>query len=143
MPRYEYRCPDHRDVRDNIMCLADDRPDTLRCYCDFCQDWRDFKRVYGFNHKPGMEEHFNHTVHQPISSMRQFTDALHRAEEAAAQPTIAYTADGEKVSLPGRESRYRALEWGDHAAFGATNEGIYESNVERSRIGAPLLPDIG
>jgi hypothetical protein len=76
-----------------------------------------------------MQEHFNHSVMEPVSSMRGYTDILKRRSEEAFLHT-------------GIEHDFKPLEWGDAQAFGATNEGIHESNVERSRIGAPLLPEI-
>lgn len=142
MPLYDFRCPDHRDVHNDTICAPDSIPATLRSYCDFCQDWREFKRVFGFNHHPGMEEHFNKSVGKPISSMRQYRDELHRASDEMARESVYVTADGEKVIVPGIETNYTPLEWGDHQAFGATNAGIDESNRERSKRGMPLLPEI-
>lgn len=142
MPLYQFRCPDHKAVLDDLMAAASAAPMVLKSYCDFCQDWRDFKRVFGFNHKPGMEEHFNHSVGKPVSNMRQYRDELKRKSAEMAQESVYVTADGEKVIVPGIETNYTPLEWGDHQAFGATNQGIHESNVARSKAGMPLLPEI-
>jgi hypothetical protein len=142
MPLYDFRCPDHRDVHDTLMCAIADAPLTLYSFCDFCQSMRDFKRVFGFNHKPGMEEHLNQSVGKPISSMRQYRDELSRKSDEMGQDRIYQTADGEKVIVPGIPVNYKPLEWGDHQAFGATNEGIDASNRERSKLGMPLLPEI-
>lgn len=142
MPLYQFRCPDHKGTVNDLMASASTVPMTLRSYCDFCQDWREFKRVFGFNHKPGIEEHFNHSVGKPISSMSQYRDELKRKSAEMAQESVFVTADGEKVIVPGIETNYTPLEWGDHQAFGATNAGIHESNVERSKRGMPLLPEI-
>jgi hypothetical protein len=76
-----------------------------------------------------MHEHFNHTLGKPVSDMNQFTRELRVAGEAAE----------ERTGIP---HRYAPVEYGDAAAVGATGEGIYESNVERSRRGEPLLPTI-
>jgi putative FmdB family regulatory protein len=136
MPLYEYRCPDC-----NSRSVSETRADRLDGMCPRCGP-RTHRRVFGFNHKPGMEQHWNTTVGQPISSMTQFNDALKQASEAAAREQIVYTADGEPVRIPGVESNFQPLEWGDHAAFGATGDGIAESNSKRSKAGLPLLPEI-
>lgn len=125
MPLYEYRCPDHRDVR----VTTEQRADTHTHFCDFCQSLRDFKRVFSFAYKPDIEEHFNETVHKPVRSMKHFKEELKHAEERACINS-------------GVDHKYQPLEWGDHQAFGATNEGIEESNRQRSRLGIPLLPEI-
>ena len=143
MPLYSFRCPSHKDVQTSETFWMAEAPMTVRTYCDFCQDWRDFKRVFGFNHQPSMEPHFNTSVGKPISSMSQYRDALKLASEEAARESVYVTADGEKVIVPGIETNYTPLEWGDHQAFGATSEGIDASNRERSKLGIPLLPEIG
>lgn len=135
---YEYKCPTHPAVRVD----SEQRGDRHRAYCDFCQDFIEMHRVFSVAVKPAMQEHFNRTVNKPISSMRQFRDALNRANDEAAQPSTYLTADGEKVTVPGIEQRMVPVEWGDKAAFGATGEGIDESNRQRSKLGMPLLPEI-
>lgn len=121
---YTYRCTD---------CGTEDTAtlpvDRLPRVCRGCGAPGPLHRVFGFSHKPGMEEHFNNTVNKPVSSMRQFEDELKRAgDEASAQTGIPH--------------RYVPVDWGDKEALGVTNEGIHESNVARSKMGAPLLPDL-
>lgn len=120
---YTYRCPN---------CGAENysthNADGVRDPCRLCRHVG-LRRIYGFNFKPAMQEHFNQTVGKPVSSMRKFTDELKRASDQASIET-------------GMEHRYAPLEYGDHQAFGATNEGIEESNRKRAAAGHPLLPEI-
>lgn len=88
-----------------------------------------WQRKWGFSAIPPMREHFNHTLGKPISDMNKFKSELARKSDEASEQT-------------GMEHNYQPLEYGDHKAFDASSEGIYESNVQRSRIGAPLLPMI-
>lgn len=121
---YEYKCLDC----DNHV-TSQTRGDKLEAWCPHCPDdklhW--FQRVWSISVKPMMHEHFNHTLGKPIGDMNRFATELRIAGEKAEEQT-------------GIPHRYAPLEYGDHEAFGATGEGIYESNVDRSRRGEPLLP---
>lgn len=125
MPSYEYKCP---VATCDYTTTSETRTNRLQEACPRC-NYSPLHRVFGFAHKPAMQEHFNNTVGKPVSSMRQFNDELKRKSDEATKYT-------------GMEHRYAPLEYGDAAAFGATNEGIHESNVERSRLGMPLLPEV-
>ena len=121
---YTYRCPDC-----GTETTSTQRGSRLRRVCTGCGSTRPLKRVFGFSYKPAMQEHFNNAVGKPVSSMAQFTDELKRQSETASLTT-------------GIEHNYKPLEWGDHEAFGVTNEGIEESNAVRAKQGDPLLPEI-
>lgn len=135
---YEYKCPTHPTVHKD----SDVRADRVTLYCDFCQDFTTFHRVFRVAVKPSMQPHFNRSVGQPISNMTQFRDALKRRGEEMAEDKVFTMNDGTPIKVRGVETNYQPLEWGDHQAFGATNEGIHESNVERSKRGVPLLPEV-
>jgi len=127
---YTYRCPNcgHEEY-------STERGDRLRPgrqgVCHGCgQSDKPFHRVFGFSYREPMQPHFNNAVGRYVSSESDFGDELKRASETASATT-------------GIEHDYKPLEWGDKDAFGATNEGIHESNISRERQGAPLLPDIG
>lgn len=122
---YDYKCP---VATCNYTTRSPERGNRLQQACPKC-NYPVLHRVFGFAYRPMMHEHMNSTVGAPISSMRQFEDALKRRSEEATLNT-------------GMEHRYVPVEPGDAAALGVTNEGIYESNVHRSRVGEPLLPEI-
>lgn len=124
MPVYEYKCNTC-----GARALSEIRGDTLRGFCPTCDIEIDAQRVWDFAPKPIMHEHFNNTIGKPISDYNRFKSELKDAGERAEEET-------------GIPHRYAPIEAGDHEAYGATGEGIYESNVVRSRIGAPLLPAI-
>lgn len=124
LAKYEYKC---RSCEGRVR--SDERGDRLDYPHANC-DNRTLVRVFGFSHKPSMEPHWNNAVGAPVSSMHQFKELLKiKSEEATAQTGI--------------EHRFAPLEWGDHQAFGATGEGIEESNRLREKRGMPLLPEIG
>ena len=122
---YTYRCGNC-----GAEVVSTQRGDRLARVCAGCGSTEPLRRVFGFALKPAMAPHFNNALGRYVTSDRDFGDGLKRASETASITT-------------GIEHDYKPLEWGDHAAFGATNEGIHESNIERSKRGAPLLPDIG
>lgn len=124
MPVYEYKC-NTCDAR----ALSEIRGDTLRGFCPTCDLEIDAQRVWNFAPKPIMHEHFNNTLGRPISDYKRFSTEL-RIEGEKAE---------EKTGIP---CRYAAIEPGDHEAYGATGEGIYEANRARSMRGDPLLPAI-
>lgn len=124
MPLYTYRCPECRST-----VTSTSRGNTLDVICACCGAQSTHRRVFGFNMKPMMHEHFNRTVGKPISDMRQFERELKKQSDLATETT-------------GVEHRYVPVEAGDHAAVGATSEGIDESNRIRSMRGEPLLPVI-
>ena len=122
---YTYRCPNcgHEE-------MSTQRGDRLNRVCAGCGSREPLRRVFGFSYREPMQPHFNNAVGRYVSSESDFGDELKRASETASMTS-------------GIEHDYKPLEWGDHQAFGATNEGIHESNISRERQGAPLLPDIG
>lgn len=124
MPIYEYKCiaAGHRNYSHTRASKLPDEP-CRACYTAGLQ------RTWGFSFKPPMHSHLNPTTGQPVSDMRQFTDQLKAASEAAEIET-------------GIPHNYKPMEWGDHAAAGATAEGIDESNKVREARGDPLLPEI-
>lgn len=131
MPTYEYRCDQCAHLTTVTKPLNEHhtiRP-TFMADCPVCRHLTTFKRRFSFTFQPPMAEHFNTTVNKPISSMRQFRDELKRASAEATERT-------------GIEHDYQPVEWGDTEALGVTNEGIDESNINRSRNGDPLLPEI-
>lgn len=121
---YEYKC-----TNCGARTHSTQRGDRLAAMCRSCGHPGPLQRVWGFSHRPGMEEHLNSTTGLPVSSMRQFKDQLKAASDKATLET-------------GIEHDYQPREWGDHAAFGATAEGIHESNLAREKQGMPLLPEI-
>lgn len=127
-PRWDYRCTEC-----GILTERDFNEATFVGECDSVEcefEVRLFKKVFSKPFvKPMMHEHFNSAVGKPISDMGQFKEELKRASEAASIDT----------NMP---HDFQPLEYGDHQAFKATGEGIYESNVTRSRNGDPLLPEI-
>lgn len=121
---YEYKCPQCHWPR-----TATQRGDRLDASCTACGYIGPLHRVFSISVKPVMQEHFNTTLGKPVSDMKRFTAELRAAGEQAEEQT-------------GIPHRYAPVEYGDAAAVGATAEGIYESNVVRSRRGDPLLPAI-
>ena len=126
MPVYEYRCP-----RCGTRVTSLSRDNFLAQTCLGCGYTEGLKRVFSFAFKPLMHEHFNHTVNQPISDMRQFRAALSEKSERATEET-------------GIPHNFQPVEWGDRVKLGVTNEGIPESNVVRRAKGMrelPMVPD--
>lgn len=76
-----------------------------------------------------MQEHFNNAVGAPVSDMGRFKALLRQRSDEATERT-------------GIEHRFVPVDMHDSQAVGATNEGIHETNIKRSRIGAPLLPEV-
>lgn len=133
MPIYEYKCPDcgYREMsyeRGDVLHIR--RPAQPVRGCLRCGQYdKPFKRVFGFSSPAMLHDHFNNTLGRGVSGMRDFREGLKIASDRATMET-------------GIEHNYKPLEWGDHKAFGATAEGIHESNVIRSRKGLPILPEI-
>lgn len=121
---YHYRCSICGEE-----AVSTRRGDRLHRVCAGCGSTEPLRRVFGFSLKPAMAEHFNNAVGKPVSSMRQFSDELKRQSDQASMET-------------GIEHRYVPIEPGDHETAGATNQGIHERNVARSKRGDPLLPEI-
>lgn len=120
---YEYKCRGCGARQE----LLQRHPHGFDTYCTVCSTTTHWGRVYSLAIKPMMHEHFNHAVGRTISDMGQFRDALKVASEHAYDAT-------------GIEHRFVPNEGPE--SVGATGEGIYESNVQRSRRGEPLLPEI-
>lgn len=126
LPRYDYKCVEcgarvEREFREATF--------IAKCGSSQCQDSTAmFKRVFSRpNIKPMMHEHFNSSVGRPISDMNQYREVLKRTSDEMSEHADI-------------EHNFQPLEYGDHQAFGATGEGIYESNVTRSREGNEILP---
>lgn len=122
MKVYEYKCLNCETRR-----TSDVRGDKVFLNCDQCGYGVVHQRVWSVAVKPMMHAHLNSTTGTVVSDFNQFKTELRIKGEIAE----------ERTGIP---HKYEPLEYGDHAAFGATGEGIYESNVERSRRGEPLLP---
>lgn len=123
MPLYEYRCPQCGTTVPSAR-----RGDRLQQICRGCGN-TPLHRVFGFSAPAMVQEHYNNTLGRNVSGMRDFKEGLKIASDQATAET-------------GIEHNYKPLEWGDHKAFGATAEGIHESNVVRSKMKMPLLPEI-
>lgn len=127
-PRYDYKCTDC-----GLLVERDFNESTFIAQCDSMEcefETRLFKKVFRApTIKPMMHEHFNQSVGRPISDMGKYKEVLKKESDRQSEER-------------GMEVRYAPLEYGDHQAAGATGEGIYESNVIRSRKGEALLPEI-
>ena len=129
MPTHEYRCPECRRAVTTFVPIADTPPRTLLVDCPGCRHMVRYTKNFSFSFQPPMAEHFNRAVNKPIHSMRQFREELKRKSEEATLTT-------------GIEHNYVPVDLSDHEAIGVSNEGIDESNIQRERMGAPLLPEI-
>jgi len=130
MTIYEYKCvgsPRYGREGCGVRATSTTRADRLAGYCDNCRQDGVWQRVWSVVVKPMMHDHWNSTIGAPVSDFNKFKTELRIKGEIAEEQT-------------GIPHKYAPLEYGDHDAFGATGDGIYESNVKRSRRGAPLLP---
>ena len=118
MTIYEYRC-DNPSCRQRAESTR--RGDELG-QCPVC-NLGTLRRRFSFSVAPAMQEHFNHTINKPVSSMRQFRDELSKASE-------------EYFLRTGNESKFVPKDWGE---LGATDEGLDRTNEQRSREGLPPL----
>lgn len=116
MTIYAYRCDSCRVNVDSTR-----RGDDLGI-CPSCNSGT-LKRRWQVSMQPGMEEHFNHTVGKPISSMTQFKSELARKSEEYS----------ERTGIP---SDFQPREWGE---MGATGEGLDATNKVRVDSGLPAL----
>ena len=125
MTVYEYRC---RTCRDTLLSTTHhDVPVTM--FCPTCLSKQPFGRKFSISVMPVMQEHFNHSVGQPVHSRRQHADLL-KAKSA------------ELYAQTGIETNYVPIDLADAKAVGATGEGIDASNRVRSKQGLPLLPEV-
>lgn len=124
MAFYEYRCANCGTSRDTQV-----RGDSLNVLCAICNETTFHRRVWSVAFKPVMQEHFNNALGGPVSDEKKFAAALRQRSDEAFLHT-------------GIEHKFVPIDMQDAAAVGATNHGIDESNRVRSRIGAPLLPEI-
>lgn len=129
MALYEYKCTEcgtHADseIRTNSMQAMCTTCGPPRGYTAVVTTW---KRVWSVSFAPVMQEHFNRTLGKPVSDMKRFRDELRAAGNKATDET-------------GIPHRYEPVDMSDHEGLGVTGEGLYESNVERSKRGEPLLP---
>lgn len=126
---YEYKCPDcgqryHSDQRgDRLRVTLPHDPLTEGCHtCG--QTHSPMVRVFGFQYIAPMPEHWNKTVDRPISSMKQFKDALAR--------------EGERLSTYTQvEQDLQPLD-PEQAKQGVTEEGLDSTN--RVRVAQGLKP---
>jgi hypothetical protein len=65
-----------------------------------------------------MQEHWNHSVGQPIRTMRQFRDALARKSDEMTERT-------------GVPHDYQPVDLSDREALGVTDEGLEETERRR------------
>jgi len=119
MAIYAYRCnnPACRHHHDSTF-RGDQHPDP----CPACLTGV-LKRQFRVALQRPMQEHFNHTVGKPISSMSKFREELKRASEDYSNRT-------------GLDAKFEPKDWGE---LGATSEGLDTANRERVNQGlAPL-----
>lgn len=111
MPLYQFKCPACGRTEDTT-----DREATL--LCDECDV--NLKRDYStVQLSPVMQEHYNSSVNQEISSMRQLNDIWKRQSDEYSAKT-------------GIEARFGPLDIKD---AGATNEGLDSTNRQRRAEG--------
>lgn len=73
---YGYKCPVCRQTYTSIQ-----RADRIEQACTQCSHSPLHRDFSGIQLSPPMQEHWNKTVDQPISSQRQFNDALRRKSD--------------------------------------------------------------
>lgn len=100
---------------------------TLPDGCITCSDPGPLVRDYrGLSlHRP-MMDHFNASVQQPISSMRQYEDVLKQKSEDAFLGT-------------GIEHQYEPCDITDTKRLGVTEEGLDYTNRDRARKGLATI----
>lgn len=121
--RYEYKCPDCGQTY-----TSDQRGDRLMIAkgCHNCkQQDKPMVRVFGISIQPSMQEHWNKTVDQPISSMRQFKDALKERGEHLSKYTQV-------------EQDLQPLD-PEQAKVGVTEEGLDATNRVRVAKGLKAI----
>lgn len=111
MTIFAYRC-----LNKNCDALIDStvRADKHPAPCPACGGV--LQRKWSVAVRPGMQEHFNHTVGKPISSMAQMRSELSRQSDEYF----------DKTGIP---TKFVPKEWGE---LGATQEGM--DDVNRSRV---------
>jgi len=125
LKRYDYKCVECSHVHEE-----DFRESMFLKPCESCDKVTMHKRVFHMPAiKPMMHEHFNQSVGKPISDMHQYREVLKRTSD-------------EHANELGMDVNYQPIDMGDPESMKATGEGIYESNVTRSREGNPLLREI-
>jgi hypothetical protein len=95
MPVYEYKCGNGH-VESHYFHVDDRwRPVGLACFECAGQ----MHRVFSFRPARVMHEHFNESVGQPVSSMRQFEDILKRRNDEMTERTgIPHNAEAMSFS---------------------------------------------
>lgn len=134
MPIYEYKCGGCDQKYALNTTIADDRSRAhyegspcLKCEDDSFDAMPRTKgwlvRVYSFARIPGMEEHWNHAVGQPISSMGQFRSELAKKSDEMA----------ERLGMP---VNFQPVDWQDKETFGVTEEGrkVYDHSMSRGGV---------
>ena len=111
---YGYKCPECKQTY--ISHMRGDRLDRECSVCGHSPLHRDFS---GISLQRPMEEHWNATVNQPISSNKQFDEALKRETERMS----VYTQVDQKLERIDPEQ----------AMVGVTPEGLESTNRERMK----------
>lgn len=128
---YEYKCPDcgqryHSDERGDRLNLGFDAATETQRGCHTCgQTHSPMVRVFGFQYVAPMQEHWNKSVDRPISSMRQFKDALKEQGEHLSK----YTQVEQDLQPLDPEA----------ARVGVTEEGLDSTNRQRVAKGLKAI----
>lgn len=122
MQIYAYKCPQCGQTYDT----TDGPMDRLPLPCSVCEHPGPLHRSFQLQVQRPMLEHWNATLHKPISDMRQFKDGLKAQGEAAAEYT-------------GIETDYQPIDPSDTKALGVTGEGLDETNRVRVREGKTAI----
>lgn len=121
---YGYKCPQCKQTYTSIQ-----RADRIEQSCTVCQHsplHRDFSGIVTI---PPMQEHWNKSVDQPISSQRQFEAALRRKSD-------------ELSTYTGVEQDLQPLD-PEQARTGVTGQGLDSTNRDRVARGMkPINIDI-
>lgn len=119
MALFEYKCPECEN-----RVISHVRGDRLDADCPHCEEPREFRRVFSVSMQRPMQEHFNHTVGQPISDPKQFARALSRKGEEYTERT-------------GIETNYQPIDLQDRSALGVTDAGLDATRKRMHTEGRP------
>lgn len=119
MTIYGYKCPMCGQTYESTR-----RQDRLAEVCHVCGGHPLHRDFSGISITPPMQEHWNQTVDQPISSQRQFNDALARQGERLSE----YTQVEQDLQPVDPEQ----------ARLGVTEEGLDSTN--RQRVAQGMKP---
>lgn len=118
---YSYKCKQCNHETD-----SKHRGDTLATHNIWCQCGGEYRRRFIIRTDAVIQEHFNNTLQRPISSNKQFDEAL-KVESARASLQT------------GMEHRYERVDPTDRKTLGVTEQGIDQSNRVRTAQGLPTL----